>query len=326
LEGSAIAAGGLLAGYGPRAVSAAAEDEEYVVVGALLSIPFWEDPIAGMDRAAEVLGVKVAFIGPDDWNAAQQVTQFQQALIRKPKGVAILPVDPKSVEQIINGALEDGIPVVTADTDAPTSNRLCYLGTDRYQAGVQAADAMAAELEGKGEVGAITLGGAVSLENCLNGFRDRLGEIAPDIEIVTVADGQGKPELITQHTLSMIQGYPDLAGIFSNGTQESSSVAGAVQQAGKGGELVVVGQGATLRTKDVMEAIAKGVVTASVTQRSFQAFYYAIQFLYDLVHGNSADLGLSWYETGISPLPARVDTGTMVITADNVQSFIDKIM
>lgn len=332
MGGSLLTGCGSTAEEAPTEVAAAAagdassgEEEEYVVVGALLSIAYWEDPIAGMQQAEKELGVKVSFIGPDSWDAAQQVSQFQQALVRQPKGVAILPVDPKSVEPIIDEAHSKGIPVVTADSDAPTSSRLSFLGTDRYQAGVQSADAMAQALGGSGKIGVITLGGSIALEESLLGFRERLAEIAPGVEIVTQADSQGNPEIITDAVLTMIQGTPDLAGIFANGTQESSSTAAAVSQAGKGGELVVVGHGATLRTTDVMQAVADGVVTASVTQRGFQMFYYAIQFLYDLVHRKSSNFGLSWAETGISPLPPRVDTGTMIITPDNVQSFMDKL-
>ena len=274
---------GLLGAGGARA----AEVDEYVVVGALLSNPFWEDPIAGMRAAEEHLGVKVTFIGPDAWEAAQQVTQFQQILIRRPKGIAILPVDPKAVEPVIADAIAQGIPVVTADSDAPESARLSFLGTDRYNSGTQAAAALIAATGGKGKVGVITLGGSLALEEALKGFREHLAAHAPEIEIGPVVDDQGDPQRSLDVGLAMIQGNPDLTAIYGNGTQESSGAAAAVQQAGKAGQIVVVGNGATLRTREVIQAVADGVMTAAVAQRSFQAFYYAIQLLIDINSGTA---------------------------------------
>ncbi len=303
----------------------AADPDEYVVAGALLGIPFWEDPIAGMKAAEEKLGVKVTFIGPDAWDAAQQVSQIQQVLVRRPKGLVILPVDAKAVEPLIIEAHQQGIPVVTADTDAPESQRLTYLGTDRYQSGVQAANALIEASKGEGRVGVVTLGGSQALEESLKGFRERLEAAAPNIKIDPIVDDQGDPQRTVDAFAQMIQGIPDLTALYANGTQESSAAATAVRQADKAGKLIVIGNGATLRTTDVMQAVADGVITASITQRSFQAFYYAIQFLVDVANGNSSSLGMTWADTGISPLPSRVDTGTIVITKDNVGGLLEKL-
>lgn len=319
---AALAAAALLAAGSP---AWAQEKEQYVVVGALLGIPFWQDPIAGMNAAAEELGVEVNFIGPPDWNAADQVTQLQQALLRKPDGVVILPVDPNAVNAIIQKALSDKIPVVTADSDAPDSGRLSFLGTERYGAGVQAADFLVGEMGNSGKIGVVTLGGSLALETSLKGFRERLAEVAPDIQIVAEVDSKGDPVTITNGFNSMLQGHPDLNAVFANGTQETSSVAAAVAQSGKSDQLVVVGQGATLNSRDIMRAVKEGYVDASVTQRSFQQFYYAVKMLHDLNNHRNSPFGLSWAETGINPLPKFVDTGTMVITPDNVDSFYDSL-
>lgn len=306
-------------------VAQAQEKEQYVVVGALLGIPFWQDPIAGMEAAAEELGVEVTFIGPPDWNAADQVAQLQQALLRQSDGVVILPVDPNSVNSIIQEALANGTPVVTADSDAPDSGRLTFLGTERYGAGVQAADYLVNELGTSGKVGVVTLGGSLALETSLAGFRERLAKTAPDIEIVSEVDSKGDPVTITNGFNSMLQGHPDLNAVFANGTQETSSVASAVAQSGKSDDLIVIGQGATLSSVDIMRAVKEGSLDASITQRSFQQFYYAIKVLHDLNNTRNSAFGLSWAETGINPLPRFVDTGTMVITSDNVDSFYDSL-
>lgn len=329
LSGLAAASGGLalpLLNGLPIKAQPGRQDEldqqVYFVVGALLDIEFWEDPIAGLEAVQDMLGVQVKLIGPDAWDSDAQIAEIYDALNVNPKGFAILPVDHEAMTSVINDILGRGIPVVTVDTDAPHSQRLCYLGTDRYQAGSQAADAMVRALGGSGEVAVLTLGGSEALEQSLWGFLDRLADIAPGVTVGHILDSQANDTVIREHVTTLLEENAGLSGIFANDTQSAVSVPAQVLELGKGGTLALVANGATLRTRDAMEAVASGVLTASITQRSFQAFYYAVQFLYDLANNRSANMGMSWVETGISPLPTRVDTGTMIITQENAEGFL----
>src|SRR2546428_13286798 len=52
----------------------------------------------------------------------------------------------------IDRAIAAGIPVITVDSDAPSSKRLFFIGTNNYQAGLNGGQRLAKELNGKGNV------------------------------------------------------------------------------------------------------------------------------------------------------------------------------
>src|SRR4030095_2102200 len=54
-------------------------------------------------------------------------------------GIAISPVDPQNQTALINEAAQKAL-VFTQDSDAPDSNRACYVGTDNIAAGRQAGE------------------------------------------------------------------------------------------------------------------------------------------------------------------------------------------
>jgi ribose transport system substrate-binding protein len=53
-------------------------------------------------------------------------------------------------------------------------------------------------------------------------------------------------------------------------------------------------------------------------QRTFTMSYYGLKFLYDYNHNR---VKMLTNDSSISPLPSIVDTGIIVVTKDNVESF-----
>src|SRR5262245_5104873 len=99
---------------------------------------FWTIARKGTEKAqAELPNVKIEFRINDDGSAAGQQRMVDDLLAKGVDGIAISPVDPKNQVQMINRAASQAV-VVTQDSDAPSSKRTCYIGTDNEAAGVQA--------------------------------------------------------------------------------------------------------------------------------------------------------------------------------------------
>jgi len=62
---------------------------------------------------------------------------LESLIMRGTTGVAMSPVDPANQTEMINKACAR-MNVITQDSDAPESNRICYVGTNNYQAGREA--------------------------------------------------------------------------------------------------------------------------------------------------------------------------------------------
>jgi ribose transport system substrate-binding protein len=73
---------------------------------------------------------------PGNGTAAEQKDIIDALLAKGVAGIAISPKDPANQTQLINDAAKQAL-VITQDSDAPKSDRACYIGTDNVTAGRQ---------------------------------------------------------------------------------------------------------------------------------------------------------------------------------------------
>src|SRR5438552_9361961 len=99
---------------------------------------YWTIARKGTEKAhAELPNVDVDFRIDSDGTAAEQQRVVDDLLAKGIEGIAISPVDPANQTPMLNKAAAQAL-VITQDSDAPNSNRSCYVGTDNVAAGRQA--------------------------------------------------------------------------------------------------------------------------------------------------------------------------------------------
>src|ERR671932_876093 len=99
---------------------------------------FWTIARKGTEKAdAELPDVAVEFRIPADGTAAEQKRIVDDLLAKGIDGIAMSPVDPDNQTGLINDLSKQTL-VFTQDSDAPKSDRACYVGTDNVAAGRQA--------------------------------------------------------------------------------------------------------------------------------------------------------------------------------------------
>jgi ribose transport system substrate-binding protein len=77
------------------------------------------------------------------------------------------------------------------------------------------------------------------------------------------------------------------------------------------------------RGNDVLELIAKGVISASVAQQTALMPFYATQILFNLQH-QKIPITSDNIKAGVSGAPAVVDTGVVIVDEKNYQHFLRK--
>src|SRR4029450_8286567 len=95
---------------------------------------FWTIARKGTEKAdAELADVTVEFrLG--DGTAAAQKRIVDDLLAKGIDGLAISPVDPANQTAMLDATAKQAL-VFTHDSDAPNSQRACYVGTDNVAAG-----------------------------------------------------------------------------------------------------------------------------------------------------------------------------------------------
>ena len=77
--------------FGSKKARAAQSDETYVWLCAVTAVAFWIDGRIGLEGAGKALGVKTKFLGPVEYDAAQQVKIMDELIVTKPAGIMIFP-------------------------------------------------------------------------------------------------------------------------------------------------------------------------------------------------------------------------------------------
>ena len=96
---------------------------------------FWTIAEAGCKKAqGELPDFEVIVKKPANGTAADQKEIIDALMAQGVKGIAISVIDPKNQTNYLN-RIADKVPLLTQDNDAPESKRLCYIGTNNYEAG-----------------------------------------------------------------------------------------------------------------------------------------------------------------------------------------------
>jgi ribose transport system substrate-binding protein len=99
---------------------------------------FWTIARSGcMDAEKELGDVDVDFRIPSAGNAAEQQELLDDLLAKGVDGVAVSPIDPANQTALLDKVASQAL-LITQDSDAPNSKRVCYIGTDNTAAGVEA--------------------------------------------------------------------------------------------------------------------------------------------------------------------------------------------
>lgn len=284
--------------------SCAEKDIFYVLSPKSLNNPFWDDVRIGMEKAAKDLGVRADFVAPPIADANQQVQKLEALLERGVDGLAISPNVPESVVGVIARARSKGIPVICFDSDSPDSERLCYVGTFNEAAGHEAGKLMKKFLPGGGKILVVSGGaGALNHTERVTGFKRAIEKSG--IEIIDTVYSNDDLNRATQLVEAYAVSHPDLKGIFCTA---SWVISAANVRKEKGLDIVLIGF-------DTVEAelqlVKDGLVEGLVGQDPVNMGYQSIMTLDRLRKAGPKMVEIA----------DDVDTGSVVITHENVESY-----
>jgi ribose transport system substrate-binding protein len=291
--------------------------EKYFFVSANTKVPYWQEAAAGFNRAAAQMHVHAEFVGPETYDPKAQHEQFQDILKQKPTGILVSASTPGLLNQDIDAAIAQGVPVIAVDSDAPDSKRLFFIGTDNYKAGVMGARIIAKGLAGKGNVVVFTIPEQANLKDRLRGYTDVFAE-HPQIKVTEVINEHGDPGVVFDRTMEMVEKGAKVDAFACLTAIDGPEVAEVLGRKNVTGKLVV----AMDTDPRTLEAVQKGLITATIGQKPFTMAYLGARMLDDLHHHPLASLTVNWVQDSFSPIPTFVDTGASVIDKSNVEGFV----
>jgi ribose transport system substrate-binding protein len=295
------------------------KSEHFYLVASMTKHPYWQSAAAGFAKAADQYGVTAEMRGPDGFDPQAEVQEFRQVVALKPAGILVSVANEQLLQPEIDSAIAAGIPVITIDSDAPSSHRLYFIGTNNLQAGRLGGARVAAKLSGKGNVAFFTIAGQPNLEERLKGYKDIFATF-PGIKVVDVFDMKGDSGVAMDQTRDYLTrtGTAKIDAIVCLESTSPKDVGEAFKRAGAKGTLLV----AMDIDQPTLELVKDGTIDSTISQKPYSMALLGLKALDEVYHYPAKPLGADYSLDPYAPFPAFVDTGVTLVDATNVDAIL----
>ncbi|MCW5257664.1 sugar ABC transporter substrate-binding protein [Verminephrobacter aporrectodeae subsp. tuberculatae] len=289
----------------------------YVMNVMVSGVEYWFPVYEMMKQLGRTLGVKTRYTGTPEYDVNKQLASFEQELARKPTGILLHPMNPDPFIEPINRAAAMGIPVVTFAADSPNSKRVSFVTSDNEREGSQAADAIAASLNARGEYGVLENPGQDNHDRRIAAFINRMKTRHPGMKLVGRAASNQDPNKAYQATLSMAQANPDLGALFM---PEANSALGAAQAKVETKKNIQV-MCCDVNAK-ILDMIKSGEVFGSINPNQGVQGYMGMLMLFLAKNAQLIDPMNDAKRNGANPMAVPfLDNGLSVVSKANADDF-----
>jgi len=282
--------------------------------------PYWDLVETGAKKAAEMYDADLTVIRcKTDMQA--QIDAINDALTKGYDGIAVSPINPMGESAALSDVAAKTT-LVTLDSDSPVARRLCFVGTDNYEAGRLCAQLVRNALPDGGEV-IICIGNAEkeNTQHRRQGLIDELLErtyeptrpadpIEPAMKgpkftvVTTLVDG-GEPSTAADLATKAIADHPNVKCFIGLLSYTAPALVSALDTAKKIGAIKVVGFDASEGT---LAGVENGDIAGTIVQDQYGCGYHTVRILAEVARGDHSEL----------PVFDRRTLPCEVVTKDNV--------
>ncbi len=236
--------------------------------------PTMQDVIRGIRQAGEELrssGLELDLREVQGLDLSRVLEEIDSLVREGVQGIALSPTDRPELVDRIDRLYNLGIPVVTLNSDAPSSRRLCFVGMDNYRAG-QTASWLACQMLPQGGKVFIVAGhlNNTAHANRLSGFLDALAsERRDNIQLLSFQPCFGRDDYAHEMTQHILQDHPDLGVIYVT-SHGQEGVCQAISEAGLTGQVRVIAYDLNEPNRQLLE---NGMIQFVIDQRAFEQGY-----------------------------------------------------
>jgi len=222
----------------------------------------------GIQAEAKKLGnVTVNIQGPSQFDPTLQNPIIESVTAAKPDAILIAPDDVSASRPPIAAAMNAGIKVVLVDTTlSDPSGAVSQISSDNLAGGADAFTAIQQLVPSGGQVLVVnTKPGISTTDQRQQGFA-AAAKADSKFQYVGTQFDQDTASLAAQVTLAALQKNPHIVGIFAANLFSAEGAATGVRQAGKSGQVKIVGFDAE---PDEITALQQGTVQALIAQSPY---------------------------------------------------------
>lgn len=240
----------------------------------------WTNGLKDAREIVEPLGYKVELIECETDIPGEIVEAMEAIRGRNPAGIAMTGMDTESVRESIDRYAENGIPVITYNSDLPGSRRTCFVGQNPYKSGRVAANMMFRRIGPEDKI--LAIAGNLDYaahKNRINGFVDACADSGISSDQIIVRQSHNEYFLTYEIVKNALREIPGLTAIY----MANENVAACAEALGKERDerrIMVIGNDLTNVTKKLL---LEGSIDFIVEQNVYWQGYQPIVTLKKLI-------------------------------------------
>ncbi len=246
-----------------------AAQKKKLKLGVILPSPeniFFIDVEEGLrEKAEELSGYNcTVLVKHFAYGVEEQLKAIDVLMSEKVSGIALVPYNDERIRAKIDQLHQDGIPVVTLNTDIEGSKRIAYVGSHYSKSGRTAAGLMNLMTHGPLHIGIIT--GSPNIlchTERITGFTESLAQIGRNFTITAIIENHDDEFESYEKTTELLKNHPEINALFF----AAGGVYGgcrAVTSLGLAGKIRIISFDNERPTKEQVE---KGVIAATICQQ-----------------------------------------------------------
>ncbi|WP_117168583.1 sugar-binding protein [Paraliobacillus sediminis] len=257
----------------------------FALIGEEMDHDYWRLVGDGAKATESIYDVFIEYVGPSRSNPEEQLELLDMAIKSKVDGIIVQALND-DFTSLINHAVDAGIPVLTIDTDSPTSLRSAYIGTDNYAAGQLAGEALVKDTGGEATVGIIT----GSFDNAhhqlrIEGFRNVVDQVE-GIKIVAIDESNITGVEAEEKAYTMFSENSEITAFYGTSSYDASGIIAAANSLNREDDLYVIGFDTLDENIDLLQ---NGDIDVLIEQQPYEMGYQSIGIMLDIIKGGSVE-------------------------------------
>jgi len=255
---------------------------------------YWSQYKQGVFDAAREANVIIEFNPPTYTDSEAKMIEYvdiaEKAML---DGIIINGVNSEAYSEAITNALENGMSIVLAGDEPVEASKLCYVGTNFYEFGVEAAGLISqiGDTDEPINVAVIFSGNKNKEEDSsslthehimLNGLNSAAAQTEREINFVTTLYRQSELLGAEDLTRDILNEYKDIDVIFCTNAKDTLAAAKVLVERNLVGEVFIVGTNVNAEIKSMIE---KGIVYGVLNRNGYKAGERSVEALANIIEG-----------------------------------------
>lgn len=279
---------------------------------------------SGAEEAARELGIDLLFDGPTEPDPAKQNEIIESWITMGVDVIAAACENKEGISTALRKAREAGIKVITYDSDAEPDARSFFVNQATPQGiGYTLMDEAARLMNNEGEFAVITASlTAANMNDWRRNIESRLADKYPNITLVATRPCDDLKDKAQSETTQLLSAHPNLDLVMAICSPAVPGAAEAVKQAGKAGEVDVIGLGLPSENRSYVK---EGVTESVILWKTVDLGYLTVQAAHALAEGTLNPGDTSFTAGRLGEMEIEGDSILLgqpfIFNADNIDQF-----